>query len=150
MMETLSAWLACSRQVAFQVVVAGRVSGGLFEEAFHRPVRVAFEDDTLTIEFDHRERLVVSQAMGIGHTSHGDLTIAQGSGVSFTWCPDPGPDCPEAWITESYTATSSGFALLSIIIDPAAAPSPVDPFPTMVPLGGEGVPFVRLARIAGA
>jgi hypothetical protein len=150
MVEMLSTWLASSHKRPFEVIVAGRVSGGSLEDAVHRPTGFRFEDDTLCIDFDRGERLLVAQAMGIDSPASGDLRIAQGSEVRFSWHPQDAPDHPEAQYMEIYTVTSSGFAVLTMIVHPALAGGTLDPEPTMCPFGGEGVAFVKLARIAGA
>jgi hypothetical protein len=150
MIDTLSAWLESSQEVAFEVIVAGMVSGGLLEDAFHRPTRFELEGDSLSIEFDRGQRLFVADPTGISRTAKGDLLVEQGTEARFSWHPQGAPDQPEAQCVEIYTVTVQGFAIRSRVIDPAFTAGPLDPLPTIVSLGGEGVPFVRLARIAGA
>jgi hypothetical protein len=150
MVETLSTWLPSSQKSLFDVIVAGRVSGGLLEDAIHSPTGFEFENDTLRIDFERGERLLVAQAMGIHISPSGDLLIEQGSEVRFSWHPQDAPDFPEAQCEEIYTVTRSGLAVLTIVVHPVLVGGPLDPEPTMCPFGGEGVPFVRLARIAGA
>jgi hypothetical protein len=77
----------------------------------------------------------------------GELRIAHGSAVRFSWRPRTIPDVPEAEYVEVYTAAVFGFAVLSRIVHPALEAGPVDPDPTVCPLGGKGVPFVRLIPI---
>ena len=60
------------------------------------------------------------------------------------------PDDPEPEYLEIYNVTRQGYAILRLLVDRALVGGPVDTEPTMVPLGGHGVPFVRVARIAGA
>jgi hypothetical protein len=150
MQDTLSRWMVPAQNSSFQVIVAGMVSGGLLDEAFHTPTRWILDHDVLHIDFARDERLTVSQPSGIEHCPSGDLRIAHATEASFSWRPRSNPNYPEGEYLEIFTPAGHGRAVLTRVADLGLAPGPIDLDPTAVSFGGEGVPFVTLARIAGA
>jgi hypothetical protein len=148
--EILSAWLDASRHKDFELIVAGIRAGGCFEHAFHRPASGKADEVLLIILFQDGERLTVSQPAGIDCTKQGNLIIAQGTEVTFSWKPRIAPEDPEAEYLEIYSVTQAGYVVLSRLVDRSLVGSSLDPDPTQAFLGGRGVPLLRLARIFGA
>jgi hypothetical protein len=145
--DAVSAWLEASRYKDFRLFAAGLPAGGCLEHAFHRPASGTADEDDLIILFQDGERLSVSQPTGIRCTDDGDLVVAQGTEVTFSWKPRLAPEDPEAEYLEIYMVTEDGFALLSRHVDRSLVGGPLDPCPTRGLMGGRGIPLVRLSRI---
>jgi hypothetical protein len=139
--DILSAWLAASNQLTFTVVIAGRISGGVFEDAVHKPLTYEVSEQLLVIRFEREECLSVFHPANISLEPDALLIIRDAGEARFAWYEYGRPHMPENLCEEIYYKVGR-FAAFQRAVPRVAPPSVLEPFPATSPLPSD--PFVQL------
>lgn len=141
MKEILSAWLMLSRQLNFTVIIAGRISGGVFEDAFHKPVAYEVDNEKFVIHFEREESLSVFHPANATLGADALLIVKDANEARFTWYLYGQPHAPE-FLCEDIYHNAGRFASFQRTVPRAIPPGILDPFPTWTPLPTD--PFIKL------
>lgn len=139
--DILSAWLDASSQLTFTVKIAGRLSGGMFEDAIHKPIAYEVGAQLLVIHFECEECLSVFRPTNISLGSNALLVVRDASEARFTWYECGRHHLPENHCEEMYRKVGL-FATFQRTVPRSNSPGVLEPFPVMTPLPSD--PFVQL------
>ena len=134
MEDTLSTWLAASRDRHFDLIIATKTFGGRHGEAMLTPVACQVVGPILVIRFKGSERLTVSDSSGATLGPEGELLIEDGTEARFTWYYYGRPQLPENLCEDVFVKTGKTISFTRI--------GPLLPTSTSFPHPGDA--FVKL------
>ena len=141
MEDILSAWLTVSSQLTFTIIIAGKITGGVFEDAFHKPISYEVGVQLLVIRFERDESLTVFHPANLSLGSDALLVVRDASEARFAWYEHGRPHQPENLCEEIFYRVGR-FADFYRIVPRVIPPSVLEPFPATGPLPPR--PFVQL------
>ena len=101
-LQSIEAWFAKRKGKWVNVVLAGQIVGGRFDESPQIPRDFSYHDSTLKISFDTTEVLIVERPTGVLLANDDALTIHRASRVTFGWHYYGRPQISENWCEERY------------------------------------------------
>jgi hypothetical protein len=148
--DALSAWLTAADQLAFKIIIAGKFTGGVFEDAVHRPVAYDIGAEFLAIHFQREECLSIFHPAELILEPDALLVVREASEVRFSWYEYGRPHQAETLCEEIFWRVGR-FISLHRIVPRVTPPSVLEPFPAFCPLTPN--PFVQLVpnrRMSGS